>query len=139
MTASTQLSRAAQALLEEKRFGVLATINSDGTAQLSTMWFELQDGEIMMNTKRGRVKERNLRRDPRVSLCIEDGYRYLTLRGSVTLTDDPEVSQADIKRLAIRYHGTEKAEQQVRDQYSREDRVTVRLRIDHIVEYGLNS
>jgi hypothetical protein len=90
----------------------------------------------MMNTRRGRLKDRNLRRDPRCGLCLEDEYRYLTLRGTVTLIDDQTIAQPDIERLAIRYYGPEKAEQRMRDQFSKEERVTVRLRIDRVTEYG---
>ncbi|HEX6507413.1 MAG TPA: PPOX class F420-dependent oxidoreductase [Chloroflexota bacterium] len=133
------LSDAAQAFLSEPRFGVLATINRDGTPQQSTVWYELQGDEIMMNTARGRLKDRNLRRDPRASICVEDGYRYVTVRGSVTIIDDQAIAQADIRRLAVRYDGPEKAEEQVRNQFSREVRVTIRLRIEHVKEYGFHS
>jgi PPOX class probable F420-dependent enzyme len=136
---SPRLSEDARAFLNEARFGVLATINAGGIPQQSTIWYELQGDEIMMNTKRGRLKDRNLRRDPRASLCFEDGYRYLALRGPVTLIDDQAVAQPDIERLAVRYHGKAKAEEQVRDQFSREARVTIRLRPERIDEYGLRT
>src|SRR5579872_5398035 len=114
------LSENATQFLAEPRFAVLATINRDGTPQQSTVWYELQGDEIMMNTARDRLKERNLRRDPRCSICVEDGYRYLTILGSVTLIDDPRIAQEDMRRLAIRYHGPEKGEQQMRDIYSKQ-------------------
>src|SRR3954470_12607475 len=110
-----KLSDRARAFLQEKRFAVLATINPDSTPQLSAMWYELDGDEILMNTKVGRVKERNLRRDPRISICIEDDYNYLTLVGTARLIDDQVIAQADIKRLATRYHSPEKAEQLLRD------------------------
>jgi PPOX class probable F420-dependent enzyme len=135
---TAQLSDKARAFLRELRFGVLATINRDGTPQQSTVWYELQGDEIMMNTRRGRLKDRNLRRDPRCSLCFEDGYRYLTIRGTVTLIDDPSIAQPDIERLAITYYGRMKAEERMRDQFSREERVTIHLRIKHVTEYGLS-
>jgi PPOX class probable F420-dependent enzyme len=134
---AVQLSDTVRAFLAEKRFPVMATINPDGTPQQSAVWYELQGDEIMMNTRRGRVKDRNLRRDPRVSLCFEDGYRYLTLRGTVTLIDDQDIAQADIKRLATRYHGPEIAEQQMRDQFSKEPRVTIRLCVEHVTAYEI--
>lgn len=129
-----KLSDKARGFLEEKRFAVLATINPDSTPQLSTMWYELDGEEILMNTMVGRVKERNLRRDPRISICIEDGYSYLTLSGTARLIDDQETAQADIKRLAARYHNPEKAEQMMRDQFSKQQRVTIRMAIERIVE-----
>ncbi len=134
-----RLTEEVRAFLGEKRFAVLATISPDGLPQQSTMWYELQGDGILMNTKRGRQKERNLRRDPRVSICLEDGYRYLTLAGRVELIDDQDVAQEDIKRLAARYHGPETAERQMREQFSKEHRVTIRMTIDRVVAYGLEG
>src|SRR5690242_6084007 len=91
------LSDRARAFLEEKRFAVLATINTNGTPQLTTMWYELQGDEVMMNTKVGRTKEQNLRRDQRISICVEDGYRYVTLAGTARLIDVQPTAQADIR------------------------------------------
>jgi PPOX class probable F420-dependent enzyme len=129
-----ELSDRARAFLQAKRFAVLATINPDGTPQLSAMWYELDGDEILMNTMVGRVKERNLRRDPRISICIEDGYAYLTLVGTAHLIDDQATAQADIKRLATRYHNPTKAEQMMRDRFSKQQRVTVRMVIERLVE-----
>jgi PPOX class probable F420-dependent enzyme len=128
------LSDQARAFLEAKRFAVLATINANGTPQLTTMWYELQGDEIMMNTKVGRTKEQNLRRDQRISICVEDGYRYVTLAGTARLIDDQPTAQADIQRLAERYHTAEKAAQMVRDQFTKERRMTFRMTIERVVE-----
>jgi len=123
------LSEKAQAYLQELRFAVMATINQDGTPQLTTMWYLLEeDGTIMMNTKVGRAKERNMRRDPRISICIEDGYDFLTINGTVEMIDDPEIAQHDIYRLSRRYHGEAKARRQMEEQFSKETRVSLRLK-----------
>jgi PPOX class probable F420-dependent enzyme len=127
-----------RAFLDEVRFAVVATINADGSPQQSTLWYEREGDEIMLNTKRGRLKDRNLVRDARLSFCVEDGYRYVVARGSVELIDDQCIAQADIKRLSTRYHGPEKAEQQMRDQFSEEERITIRLRPAHIQAYGFS-
>jgi PPOX class probable F420-dependent enzyme len=139
MTQTPQLSENARTFLNEPRFAVLATINADGTPQQSVVWYELQGDDIMLNTKAGRLKDRNLRRDPRAALCIEDGNHYVALRGPVTLNDDQTVAQSDIERLAVRYDGAEKARAQVRSQFSREARVTIRLRPERIDEYGMEG
>jgi len=130
----TSLSAKARTFLAEKRFAVLATINPDGTPQLTTMWYELQGDQIMMNTKVGRAKEHNLRRDQRISICVEAEYHYVTLSGTARLIDDQPTAQADIKRLAERYHDPEKAAQMVRDQFSKEQRLTLRMPIERVVE-----
>ena len=133
---AVELSEKARAYLQELRFAVLATINQDGTPQLTTMWYLLEDdGTITMNTKVGRVKERNMRHDPRISICIEDDYNFLTINGIVEMIDVPEIAQHDIYRLAARYHGEEKAKRQMREQFSKEKRVSLRLKPEHVIEY----
>ena len=131
-----ELTNGIRNYLQQPLFPVLATINPNGTPQQSVIWFELVGDEILMNTRRGRRKDRNLRRDPRASLCFVDGYRYVTIRGITRLVDDQETAQADIRRLATRYGGPEKAEQQMATQFGREERVTVWLSIQGIVGYG---
>src|SRR5437660_10020286 len=136
MSSQVELSEKARAYLREKRFAVLATLNKDGMPQLTTMWYLLEDdGTILMNTKVGRVKERNMRRDPRISVCVAEAYNYITLSGKVEMIDDPEIAQRDIFRLSSRYHGEEKAKRQMENQFSKEQRVTLRLKPEHIIEY----
>ncbi len=130
------LSEKARAYLQELRFAVLATINQDGTPQLTTMWYLFEDdGSILMNTKVGRAKERNMRRDPRISICIEDDYNFLTINGTVQLIDDPARAQHDIYRLSARYHGEEKARRQMQEQFSKEIRVSLLLTPERVIEY----
>lgn len=132
---TNQLSERARAFLTEPRFGVLATINADGSPQLTTMWYELQGDEIMMNTLAGRLKDRNMRRDARVALCFEEGYQYVTVTGTVRLVEDQATAQADIAHLAHRYHPAEKAAQMVENQFSRQERVTLRMTIERVSEH----
>jgi PPOX class probable F420-dependent enzyme len=122
-----------RAYLAEPRFAVMATIMPDGLPQQTVMWYELQGDEIVMNTRRGRIKDLNLVRDPRLSFCVPDGYRYVTLTGTATLIEDQAVAQADIRRLAIRYHGPEKGAEQARRLFSQQERITIRLHIDRVV------
>jgi hypothetical protein len=87
-----------------------------------------------MNTKVGRVKERNMRRDPRVSICFEDGG-YLTIRGKVVkFVDDPQIAQEDIYRLAVRYDGEDEARKIQQESFSKEQRVTVHIQCERVIE-----
>ncbi|MFO7272715.1 PPOX class F420-dependent oxidoreductase [Sphaerobacter thermophilus] len=129
------LSDAVRAFLEEPRFAVLATIGADGMPHQSVMWYELRGNTIMMNTSEGRVKSANLRRDPRVSICVEDGYRYVTITGRAELVDDQEIAQADIAALAHRYHDPETAERQVAE-FRRQKRITLHISIDRVSAHG---
>ena len=129
------LSAKARAFLQERRFAVLGTINKDGSPQLTTMWYLLDGDVILMNTKAGRTKEQNMRRDPRISVCIEDGYSYVTISGTVEMIDDPQIAQRDIHRLAVRYDGEESARRQMEEQFSKETRVTLHLKLEHSIEH----
>ena len=125
-----------RAFLNDTRFAVLATVNASGAPQQSVVWYELRGNEVMMNTRRGRVKDRNLRRDARASICVDDGYRYVTLRGHVVINDDPAQALADIRALAVRYHGEETADRQMAEQFSKEPRATVTLSVEGVSAYG---
>ena len=126
-----ELSADIRAFLENRYYATLATINRDGTPQLSVVWYELQGEEIMLNTAAGRVKEQNLRRDPRISLCIEAEGSFVTLSGTAALNDDQSVAHADIHRLAVRYDGAESAQRQMAT-FSKQHRVTLRMPIERV-------
>ncbi len=131
---AVKFTQKARAFLQERHFAVLATINQDGTPQLTTMWYLLEDDDtILMNTKVGRLKERNMRRNPRISICIEDEYNFLTLNGTVELIDNPQQTQHDIFRLSARYHGEEEARRQMQEQFSKEIRTSLILKPEHII------
>jgi PPOX class probable F420-dependent enzyme len=102
------ISEEVRAFLEQPRFAVMATINASGTPQLTVMWYALLPGEdvVVLNATRGLVKERNLRRDPRMSLCVEDGMRYVTLEGWAELIEDRVQQEREVNELiAPRYIG----------------------------------
>lgn len=124
-----------RAFLEEKRFAVLATIKRDGSPQQTVMWYELQGDQIMMNTAEGRAKAYNFRRDARVSICVEDGYRFVAISGRLTLNEDREQGMADIMRLAVRYGSPEEAEAG-RAGFAKDLRVTMMMSIDNVVTNG---
>ena len=132
---TAKLSERARAFLQERRFAVLGTINKDGSPQLTTMWYLLEGDTIVMNTKAGRTKERNMRRDPRISVCVADGYDYVTITGRAEMIDDPQIAQHDIFRLATRYDGIESAKQQMEEKFSKETRVSLRLKPEQIIEH----
>ncbi|MGI8915190.1 MAG: PPOX class F420-dependent oxidoreductase [Chloroflexota bacterium] len=134
---ATTLTDSMRTYLAEPRFAVLATLNNDGLPHQTVVWYDVRGHEILFNTARGRVKDKNMRRDARVSLCIEDGYRYLTLQGRVRIEDDPATTQSDIRSLAIRYAGPEHGEEQARNQFFREQRVSLYLQIEHIIANGV--
>ena len=129
-----QLSDETRAFLSEgKKYAVLATIGKDGLPQQTQMWYELQGDQIMMNTAQGRKKADYLAQDNRISVCVTDGYPFITLTGRVELNDDQTVAQADIKRLATRYSGAEQAERMM-ERFSKQHRITLRMTIERVIE-----
>ena len=128
-----------RAFLEEPRFGVLGTVNADGSPHQTVMWYEPRGDTIMMNTKRGRRKDRNLGRESRASLCVEDGYRYVTLDGTIEQIEDRETTQADIAALARRYHDPEEAARMARDVFGPQERITLLLHVDRVDVHGFDG
>jgi len=126
--------------LNEKRFGVLATVNADGSPQQTVMWYLPIDGDtVLMNTKKGRMKDKNLVRDGRASLCIEDGQRYVAVRGTVSVDDDPARGQETMKAVTTRYEGAEVAERKMQEMYSKQHRITLTLKIDSVDSHGFED
>src|SRR5260370_36077634 len=73
-----------QDLLEKKIFVSLATLMPDGRPQVTPVWFDFDGQHVVINSAKGRVKDRNMRRDPRVALLFidpENPYRHLQVPG----------------------------------------------------------
>ena len=86
---------------------VLATIGRSGQPQATPVWFLVEDGQILINTSRGRVKLRNMEANPQVVLTIVDPdnpYNYVQIRGRA-VRFDWERGPGDIDRLSLRYRG----------------------------------
>jgi PPOX class probable F420-dependent enzyme len=133
------LSESARAYLREKRFAVLATIAEDGLPQQTVMWFELRGDVIVMNTRVGRVKDRLLRRDPRASICVEDGERFVTIAGPILFVEDEATAQEDIRRLAVRYDGDDEGNREAREEFSKQQRVSLYLTPERVLERGFDA
>jgi PPOX class probable F420-dependent enzyme len=131
------LTAAVREFLEAPRYAVVATINESGMPQLTAIWYELIGDEVLMNCNESRLKIRNLRRDPRLSICVVDGERYVTLYGRATLSDDQQQAQADDYRLAIRYDGPEQAELR-RPEVEAQQRIAVRMAITNVFARGFD-
>ena len=125
--------------LDESRFGVLATVNDDGSVQQTVMWYRRDGDTIVMNTKLGRKKYRNLYRDGRCSLCMEEGQRYVTVSGPITIDEDRERGQAGMLAMTTRYEGAEKADRQMRDEYSKQHRINLTLTPEKIDVHGFDA
>lgn len=133
---ATVLSNQAQAFLKEFHFAVLSTINKDGTSQLTNMWYLFdEDGTIVMNTQVHLQKAKNIRRDPRIAICVEDGPRYVSINGTVDIIEDQEIVRHDIEYLVERYIKDEETRRQYIATFLQQQRISLHLRYENVIEY----
>lgn len=95
------------AFLQEPHLAVLATRFPSGRLQATPVWYLYEDGVFLINTRRGRVKLKNMQRYPRVALVVldrHDPYRYLHVQGHAVRFDAASGAR-DIDRLSVRYTG----------------------------------
>jgi PPOX class probable F420-dependent enzyme len=106
MIMTAVLSEAVRKLLDDPNPAVLATVNADGSPQTSVIWVGLDGDELVISSAAGRRKDRNIQRDPRVSLSVYDQgdpELYAEIRGTATVTED--TGRALAVRLAEQYEG----------------------------------
>jgi PPOX class probable F420-dependent enzyme len=97
-------------LTKKKAFANLATVNADGTPQVTPVWFDWDGSRLRINTAKGRVKDKNLRRTPAVALTITDPdnpYRYIQVKGRVANVTESG-ADAHIDALSKKYTGQDR-------------------------------
>jgi PPOX class probable F420-dependent enzyme len=95
---------------DKKAFAHVATVMSDGSPQVTPVWVDYRDGRVRINTARGRVKARTMKKGVRVALSIQDPdnpYRYVQIRG-VVVNETEQGADAHIDALAKKYLGRDK-------------------------------
>jgi PPOX class probable F420-dependent enzyme len=121
-------------LTTKKAFANLATINADGTPQVTPVWFDWDGRHVRINTARGRVKDKNLRRTPAVALSImdpENPYRYVQIKGRVASVTESG-ADAHIDALAKKYLDQERYPYRKPE----EVRVTFAIALDRVQTLG---
>jgi PPOX class probable F420-dependent enzyme len=97
-------------LFDKKAFAHLATLMPDRSPQVTPVWCDFDGSLVWINSAKGRVKDKNMRRDKRVGLSIQDpdnAYRYLAIQGEIVeVTEDG--ADAHIDRLAKKYLGKDR-------------------------------
>jgi len=131
---SAKIDRRGEELLKEKNFCHVSTLREDGSVHGVPVWVDIQDGRPVVNSAEGRAWPRNLERDPRVTLTIqnmENPYEYLEVRGRV-VERTTEGADEHIDSLAKKYLD--------KDEYpSRrpgEQRVIIRIEPEHAKVWG---
>ncbi|MFE5944950.1 PPOX class F420-dependent oxidoreductase [Streptomyces sp. NPDC056480] len=99
---------------EGTRTGKLATVRDDGSPHVVPVWFLLDGDEFVFNTGKETVKGRNLARDGRVSLCVDDDtppFAFVSLSGHAELTENPDDLRHWAGRIGARYMGEDRADE----------------------------
>jgi len=97
-------------LIDRKNFAYLATLLPDGSPHVTPMWVDHEGDMLLMNTAIGRIKQRNITRDPRVSITIVDSnnpYDRIVIHGRV-VSQAEQGADAHIDKLAKKYTGANK-------------------------------
>jgi PPOX class probable F420-dependent enzyme len=97
-------------ILNSPAFAYFATINEDGSPQVSPVWIDHEGDHVLINTEAKRVKPKNVRRDPRVSIAVarpDNPYEWIHITGRVVEVTD-KGADAHIDKLAKKYMGQDK-------------------------------
>ncbi len=131
---SSKIEGRAEELLRGRNFCQVATLRPDGAVHVAPVWVDARDGRPVLNTAEGRAWPRNLQRDPRVTLTVqnmENPYEYVTIRGRVAERTH-EGADEHIDALAMKYLG--------KDEYPYrqpgEQRVIISVEPEHVYTYG---
>jgi PPOX class probable F420-dependent enzyme len=131
---SARIEGRGEELLKAKNFGHIATLRPDGSAHDVPVWVDVQDGRPVVNTAEGRAWSRNLERDPRVTLTVqnmENPYEYVTIRGHVAERTH-EGADEHIDALAKKYLD----EDEYRYRRPGEQRVIIRVEPEYVHTHG---
>jgi PPOX class probable F420-dependent enzyme len=99
---------------EGTRTGKLSTVRADGSPHVAPIWFLLDGDELVFNTGKDTAKGRNLARDGRVALCVDDDrppFHFVVLNGRARLSEDLDEVRRWATRIAGRYMGEDRAEE----------------------------
>ncbi|WP_435603975.1 PPOX class F420-dependent oxidoreductase [Streptomyces sp. bgisy130] len=122
-------------LSEGTRTGKLATVRDDGGPHLAPVWFLMDGDELVFNTGEETVKGRNLARDGRVALCVDDDrppFSFVVVHGTAAISRDLTEVRHWAARIAARYMGEERAEEfGARNGVPGE--LVVRVRVDKVI------
>lgn len=133
---ASTLSPWAEQFLREDHVATVSTINKDGSPFVTTIWYLFQDdGTIVMNTPAQTLKVKNLRRDPRIAVCVGDETRSVSLYGTVTISEDPNVVRQDLEQLTARYVKDEAARASALSFFLQQERVALHFKPVKMTEF----
>ncbi len=111
MSKTVGLDENARKLFDGKNFAFIATVNRDGSPQVTPVWVDTDEKYILVNTATGRVKQRNARRDPRVAVAIlehSNPYHMVAVQGRVVEQVKGHIADQHIDKMAKKYTGQDR-------------------------------
>ena len=129
-----ELPESIKQLLTLRAYGHVVTRNPDGSPQMSMVWMDVDGNEVLFNTAEGRIKPRNLRRDPRILISVQSPLNpqaHAIFNGTAAAT--AEGADQHIDMLAKRFLGMDKYPWR----RPGEKRLIVRTRVDRIAGFGI--
>jgi len=124
-----KLPESARKMLQDKAYGHVVTSAPNGRPQATMVWVDAEGDEVLFNTAEGREKARNLRRDPRVVISIQDRNNpqaYLLVHGTASVAETG--ADLHIDKLAKRFLGVDKYPYR----QPGEKRLLIRVRVDRL-------
>jgi PPOX class probable F420-dependent enzyme len=128
-----KLTELAKKLIDGKNLANVATLMPDGSPQVASVWVEREGDTVVINATTTRQRYRNLKRDPRVALCVFDQdniYTTVMIRGRATEIT-LEGAEEDIDRLSMKYNG-----RKYPDHSPERPRVIIRIAPEHVTEWN---
>jgi PPOX class probable F420-dependent enzyme len=128
-----QITEPMAKLFQGKNFAIVSTLMKDGSPQVTPTWVDIEDGNIIVNTAEGRLKHKNISRDPRIAICVIDQinpYYMVTVRGRV-IEQTTKGADEHIDKLAKKYLGVDKYPGQ--KDYPDQKRVIVKIKPERVL------
>lgn len=131
------LSEWAREFLREDHVAVVSTLNKDGSPHVTTIYYLLaDDGTLVLCTPARSQKVKNLRRDPRIALCVGEGGRSVSLYGRVSISEDQATVRQNLERMIKRYVKEEGRRQQILATRLQQAPVELRFTPEKITEFS---
>ena len=127
-----RLTDAQARMFTEPNYGVVSTVRKDGSPHKTVVWVDFDGENVLVNTAEGRAKPRHIRANPRVGVSVvdpQDPYRWISVSGPAEMTEDG--AEEHIHKLSWKYRG------RPYDLQEGQQRLLVRVRPEHVTEYGL--
>jgi PPOX class probable F420-dependent enzyme len=129
-----------ESFLAEVRNIIVAAVRRDGRPQMTPNWFVWQNGKFYISTTKARAKYKNLKRDPRIQLCLDDAdkHRCLVVDGRAEILENVDEFFAYSRAIRTKHRGAPPDEEELKAELIRDQRVILRVTPDRPMEEWLS-